>query len=548
MVGSGQKFRSGCSASFPQTSTHTIHRCQQRGMGSISRGEILSGPVVSEGIKNAYQLPGDVGHFIGFRSLQGHSSEQASVGPFRQYNCSVSCQETRGNPVPQVVCHDHGTVGEVSCSGHLASCCLHSGQQKCSSGPTFQVRPNYSVGMVPEHSRVQADSTKVSRDRSRSICDKVNDSTAQICVSMPGRPSMGRGCSVDAVARSVGVCISSDQSGSTGSGAGGKLQELPVDSSGPVMAQTTVVSNTSITTSGSSDPHPSQPQIAESTGGTEVSLESGSTQSSRLVSVQSYLVERGFSEEVAARAGKPQRQSSLELYQSRWSKFARWCDSRNRSPHSADVPLIADFLLYLFKEEKCQISTIAGYRTAIAQTLPFVNGTQVGADPTLSRLIKNFKVSVPPRVVRVPDWDLNVVLDALMKAPFEPPKWDTPERKKLTTFKTVFLVALATGARRSEIHALSRHSRDLVFSKKGVSVRTKPQFLAKNQLPDHDPGPFFIKSLEVFTGRDTPDRLLCPVRMLKYYMDFTSKSDPSGPLFLKFNGNGLPKAQTISAL
>ena len=78
-------------------------------------------------------------------------------------------------------------------------------------------------------------------------------------------------------------------------------------------------------------------------------------------------------------------------------------------------------------------------------------------------------------------------------------------------------------------------------------MRTKVDFLAKNQLPDHDPGPFFIKALECFTGKRTPERLLCPVRMLKFYLKFTSDADPSGPLFVKLNDQSVPKSQTISA-
>ena len=190
---------------------------------------------------------------------------------------------------------------------------------------------------------------------------------------------------------------------------------------------------------------------------------------------------------------------------------------------------------------------MAGYRTAIAQTLPYISGTEVGMDPVLSNLIKNFKSSAPARVTQVPDWDLNVVLDALMKPPFEPPSWDSALNKKLTTYKTVFLLALSTGARRSELHALSRAPNDLVFGRKGVSIRTKPQFLAKNQVPGHDPGPFFVKSLEVFTGRRESEHCLCPVRMLKYYLDFTKGADISGPLFVKLNDQGLPKTSTISS-
>jgi integrase len=49
-------------------------------------------------------------------------------------------------------------------------------------------------------------------------------------------------------------------------------------------------------------------------------------------------------------------------------------------------------------------------------------------------------------------WDLSLVLRAIMEEPFEP-----IERASLKniTLKMVFLVALATAQRRSELHALS---------------------------------------------------------------------------------------------
>ena len=47
-------------------------------------------------------------------------------------------------------------------------------------------------------------------------------------------------------------------------------------------------------------------------------------------------------------------------------------------------------------------------------------------------------------------WNLSVVLNELTKAPFEPMQ-DTD--LKHLTLKTAFLLALASGKRRSEIHA-----------------------------------------------------------------------------------------------
>ena len=84
----------------------------------------------------------------------------------------------------------------------------------------------------------------------------------------------------------------------------------------------------------------------------------------------------------------------------------------------------------------------------------------------------------------IPSWNLSLVLHQLTKAPFEPLK---KASLKHLTFKTVFLLALGSGKRRSEIHAWLhkniRHQSD--WSK--VSLYPSPGFLSKNQLAKEGP-------------------------------------------------------------
>ena len=84
----------------------------------------------------------------------------------------------------------------------------------------------------------------------------------------------------------------------------------------------------------------------------------------------------------------------------------------------------------------------------------------------------------------IPSWNLSLVLHQLTKAPFEPLK---EASLKHLTFKTVFLLALGSGKRRSEIHAWQhkniRHQSD--WSK--VSLFPSPSFLSKNQLAKEGP-------------------------------------------------------------
>ena len=155
----------------------------------------------------------------------------------------------------------------------------------------------------------------------------------------------------------------------------------------------------------------------------------------------------GFSEEVATRIEAPQRRSTRAVYESKWAVFVRWCEEHKVDFGSPSIKQIADFLLFLFQEK--QPSTIDGYRTAIADKIG--NGqVNIGKDENLTRLLDSFHRDKPKGRRGVPSWNLSLVLHQLTKPPFEPLR---KASLKHLTFKTVFLLALGSGKRRSEIHA-----------------------------------------------------------------------------------------------
>ena len=159
--------------------------------------------------------------------------------------------------------------------------------------------------------------------------------------------------------------------------------------------------------------------------------------------------EAGFSDEVATIIEAPQRRSTRAVYESKWTVFVRWCEENKVDFRSPSIKHIADFLLYLFQEKLLQPSTIDGYRTAIADKVG--NGTiNISKDENLTRLLDSFHRDKPKGRGAVPAWNLSLVLHQLTKPPFEPLR---KASLKHLTFKTVFLLALGSGKRRSEIHA-----------------------------------------------------------------------------------------------
>ena len=135
------------------------------------------------------------------------------------------------------------------------------------------------------------------------------------------------------------------------------------------------------------------------------------------------------------------------------------------------------------EDKKLQPSTIDGYRSAIADKLGDTS-VNISKDGNLTRLLDSFHRDRPKGWRGIPSWNLSLVLHQLTKAPFEPLR---EASLKHLTFKTVFLLALGSGKRRSEIHAWQykniRHQSD--WSK--VSLFPSPSFLSKNQLAKEGP-------------------------------------------------------------
>ena len=219
--------------------------------------------------------------------------------------------------------------------------------------------------------------------------------------------------------------------------------------------------------------------------------------------------EQGFSEAVATRIEAPQRGSTR--YEAKWTIFTKWCLSNQVDFRPPPLKAIADFLLHLFQDRNLQPGTIDGYRSAIADKLG--NSIYVSKDENLTRLVDSFHRDRPKGRRGIPSWNLSLVLHQLTKAPFEPLK---EASLKHLTFKTVFLLALGSDKRRSEIHAwLHKNIR-----------HPSPSFLSKNQLAKEGPdsgAPVVIPTLAPTLDKSLKgDRSLCPVRALRYYLDRTS--------------------------
>ena len=246
-----------------------------------------------------------------------------------------------------------------------------------------------------------------------------------------------------------------------------------------------------------------------------------SSKSACLAPRASSIQKQGFSDEVGARVEAPQRSSTRAVYKSKWVIFVKWCESNEVDFRSPFLKQVADFLLYLFKERHLQPSTIEGYRTAIADMIGN-DKIHFGKDENLTRLLDSFHRDKPKGRRGVPSWNLSLVLHQLTKALFEPM---LKASLKHLTFKTVFLLALGSGKRWSEIHAWLYRNIRHQENWSQVSLYPSPSFLSKNQLARDGPAsvaPVVIPALAPSLDKSLKeDKSLCPVRALHYYLDRT---------------------------
>ena len=209
-----------------------------------------------------------------------------------------------------------------------------------------------------------------------------------------------------------------------------------------------------------------------------VPQQSTTSQPPRLVCRSGKLQEQGFSVEVAERITAPQRSSTRTTYKSKWALFEKWCRENSVDFSTPTVKQISDFFMYLYQDLNRCPSTIDGYRTAIVDTLG-PTGHHIAHNADLHRLLSSFHRDCPKSSRNLPKWNLSVVLNELTKAPLEPMK-DTD--LKHLTLKIAFLLALASGKRRSEIHAWVANKVSNLGQWEKVALFPSSDFIAKNQL------------------------------------------------------------------
>ena len=534
-----QQVDGGCStpSKLVETTSALPSRCSYEGRSSISSHFLgcqsnrlgftsgagrtsVSWSLVQNPIPTPHQYFRNDGHFIDTEEGSSIHKELHGSHINRQHNSSSIFEPSGGDTFTRPL---HGSMENsnmVSSEPNKSSDKTHSGEIQCSGR---SVKQNNQTDLNRMGSQSIGCERSFSNDpisQFRSVRNSSKSQTSTVCISDSGPKGTFNRRSHNELESHTRLCVSSFPSHSL-SDKQNKNSSVQSGIDSPLLAQQNVVSRTTQSVDIITNNSPDKTKPTRSAPRKVFASKSRSSATSRMGIIQQSIRDKKFSKEVADHVSRARRESTRKVYDAKWRVFVDWTNQKQINPIKASPTVIADFLIFLFRDKKCQVSTIKGYRSTISNTLKFKSGYDIGSHPIISELIKSFETQRPVERSLAPKWDLSLVLSHICKAPFEP----LHEASLLhLSMKTAFLLTMATARRVSEVHAFAIDKEHFRFSNIDGSliIRTQVGFLAKNQLPTRAPDSIKIPKLSNFCARnDSFSRLLCPIRAIKVYLKRT---------------------------
>ena len=523
MVDQQGKFTKGSPSRDHRCGVLPVYRQQYSGLGCPFAGSNCIWHLVPGPGPTTHQCPGASSHMAWPKSFQPESGEYEGCAHVRQHVSGCLPEKSGGHQIARNERFSHGHMSVGREEGNDSSSPLSS--RACVSGPPVPEGSNPQDRVEPKPDCSRQDLSCLGQTIRGSVRPKEKHEIGNIRLPHSGGDVLESGQSCPELGRPVRVCVPSDKpdKGLSKQGQNRKCRDRPNSAS---LAQPGMVSGPPRSLNRLSNISPTSAETAQADLLTPLSSASVASQPSRLEVIKGFHKERGFSEAVAQRLAISQRQSSAVVYESKWKVFGEWCHVKQIDPVKATVQQLADFLIFLFEEKKLAISSIQGYRSCISKVF-LARGIDISHDRDLNMLVRNFAIERPVQHREAPRWDLMVVLRLLMKPPFEPMNMASVADM---TRKLAFLLTLATAKRNSEVWAFSA---DVRFGQdyNAATLSFLPNFLAKTMDPSRPEtayAPVTIPALGPSMGEDLPDRFLCPVRALRYYLKLKHKGlDPN---------------------
>ncbi len=184
----------------------------------------------------------------------------------------------------------------------------------------------------------------------------------------------------------------------------------------------------------------------------------------------------GLPAEVQETIASARAPATRKLYSSKWGVFESWCLTRAIDPVNCPVGPVLEFL-----QERLTVgaaaTTLRVYVAAIAARRE-LDEIPLGRHRLVSAFMRGARRLRPVRPTAVPSWDLSVVLEGLVTAPFEPLE---SASDRILTLKVVLLLALTSLKRVGDLQAFSVSETCMDFAPGLVKVilRPRPGYIPK---------------------------------------------------------------------
>ena len=495
------------------------NRCLKSGLGS-SHGQRSSERQLAPQISRTktHKLVRNEGCVSGPETFPGKNSGQSCSSKIRQFDSDCILDKNGRDKIPRFMLPHMGSPELVSQSEYHLEGSPYSRSFERDSRQVIKRQPDKTHRVVAFRDSGPSDISKTGPTSGGPVCNKAEQKMSDILFTSARSECPSHRCIHDFMGRNAGICLSTPNPLSE-SDKKDKSRGLCDNSDSPTMAEAGMVSRSLGSDDSPTSKVARRGRLAFSGQREACPSRSKSSKISSLETVKKGKLKKGFSARAASIMASARRSSTTRTYDARLKRFYSWCEERNTDPSSASVTQISDFLQQLFDKHKFSPTTIAGYRSAISLIHKGVNGVALGQDKDLSDLISGMSKLRPRKRILTPNWSLPLVLNMLTKAPFEPLSKTT---MKYLTLKTVFLVAVTSGRRVSEIHALSSDENHFRWEKNGKGVRllTNREFLAKNESLKNPGQDIFLASFDQFSSSDE-ENLMCPCRALAIYLNRT---------------------------
>ena len=494
------------------------------GLGSPPGGSNRSRQVVKNRGKKIVKLARIESHSFGSDSFSTGGQRTSCTDSVRQYDSSDLCAKARGNQEPRA--HGLGQSTSVM-GGNKCGLPIGSPPEGITKSPSRSAKQKKSSGsrMESEPGGVRYNIGGMGTSPSGPIFKSTKCEGPGILFNSQNGSGSGDRCPGTPMELPAVLRLSPFSTNPSGPKEiqGGEHQLAPDRS---FLAKKALVCNTfepGLKTS-------LEITIQEGSIDTGLCVPSGSKQatSNCLVSEEDLLKSIGLSDKVVKTLLSSRKEVTRSIYLKVWKKFNSWCSSK-----SFEIKSTISVLEFLHEgmEKGLAASTL---KTQVAALSVYLERS-LSKETLISRFFRALARNRPIALKVFPCWDLSIVLQGLTGAPFEP--LQSASLKNLV-LKTIFLVAITSARRISELQALAIKEPFLRVLPDRVVLQTDPAFLPKVASTFHRSQEIILPTFSSVPANAGEEAFhtLDVRRCLLQFLSVTKEFRKSNALFVVFSG------------